>query len=594
MSKLTMQSPILISGAARSGTSMVAGVTEICGAWGGKMFGPQKANAKGMYEHVALRNLTKAYLREIEADPFCQFPLPEITGLMIPRDWRKNVERIMQNEGYQNGPWFYKCPKMAHIWPVWNFAFPEAKWVIVRRKTGDIVNSCCILGGRSKVRTLEGLKSIKDVRIGEYVLTHKDRFRKVTNTFKRPYFGEIVRLTLKTNRVGKHDAVCVSVTPEHRIFVERNGERQWVQAADLEHTDLVCIEGHKCSCGKTIPLNRAMCGECTARKRLQKWNAANWDERLRINRELGARPDHIFKRLSSEQRKKWHEGLLRYWRTGPDHPFKAIPYADKLKYIRKALLARRKGIVLECTMEKFLKNNNIKYVPQWYFKNKGINGFVDFYLPNINTVIECDDVRWHAFGKRRENDQCRDAALADMGVRVLRFTDDQIKNSFSEVASQIKELCCIATVGIAKIEKYITKERKSYHKYHQVFNLEVEEDESYVVNGIVVHNCKTGFMRAFDRTFAQRAVGVKNAHDGWLWWVHQHEKRFREMVDAGLNVKIVWPERMVDGDYSQMKETIEWLGLVWKDQEVKDFIEPKLWKSKFKKGLVDTPKPIKR
>jgi len=99
----------------------------------------------------------------------------------------------------------------------------------------------------------------------------------------------------------------------------------------------------------------------------------------------------------------------------------------------------------------------------------------------------------------------------------------------------------------------------------------------------IINSCmRTGFMRAFVNQSNQRYVGAKNEQEGWLWWVHQHEERFVEMVKTGLNVKWIWPERMIDGDYSQIKEMLEWLGLEW-DQDVVDFIEPKLWKSRQKK-----------
>jgi len=39
-----MKSPILIVGAARSGTSLVAGIINMSGAFGGIMAGPQKSN----------------------------------------------------------------------------------------------------------------------------------------------------------------------------------------------------------------------------------------------------------------------------------------------------------------------------------------------------------------------------------------------------------------------------------------------------------------------------------------------------------------------------------------------------------------------
>ena len=98
----------------------------------------------------------------------------------------------------------------------------------------------------------------------------------------------------------------------------------------------------------------------------------------------------------------------------------------------------------------------------------------------------------------------------------------------------------------------------------------------------IIESCvKTGFMKAFKRKENLSAIGVTEEREGWLWWIHEHEKRFVEMIEAGVNCKIVWPERMVDGDFEQMKEVIEWLGLDW-NSECQKFVDNKLWKSKMK------------
>jgi len=143
MERLRLPDPILITGAARSGTSMVAGAINLCGAFGGNMAGPTGYNRKGMFENTRIRNqIVKPYLRRLGLDPLGQYPLPNVNNLVIPTDWRDRVERVMLQEGYKGGPWMYKGAKMCLMWPVWNYAFPSAKWIIVRRRTGDIVNSC--------------------------------------------------------------------------------------------------------------------------------------------------------------------------------------------------------------------------------------------------------------------------------------------------------------------------------------------------------------------------------------------------------------------------------------------------------------------
>ena len=139
--------PILITGAARSGTSMTAGVFHACGAWGGELAGPTRYNKRGMFENAEIRStIIKPMLKRMNCDPMGQHPLPDLTEIEFTRDdaakLRENVIGILRKHGLDNQQWFYKGAKMCLIWPVWNLAFPDAKWIIVRRKPGDIVNSC--------------------------------------------------------------------------------------------------------------------------------------------------------------------------------------------------------------------------------------------------------------------------------------------------------------------------------------------------------------------------------------------------------------------------------------------------------------------
>jgi hypothetical protein len=101
--------------------------------------------------------------------------------------------------------------------------------------------------------------------------------------------------------------------------------------------------------------------------------------------------------------------------------------------------------------------------------------------------------------------------------------------------------------------------------------------------GDIIYSCmKTAYMNAFKDKVIQKAVGANNEQEGWLWWVRQHEKLFVEMIEAGLNCKVIWPERMVNGDYSQIFEMLEWLDLKWNDSIIST-IDPLLWNSKQKK-----------
>ena len=52
---------------------------------------------------------------------------------------------------------------------------------------------------------------------------------------------------------------------------------------------------------------------------------------------------------------------------------------------------------------------------------------------------------------------------------------------------------------------------------------------------------KTGYMKAFKDIAKQTAVGVNTEEEGWLWWVHEYEKRFVEMITEGLDCKVIYP-----------------------------------------------------
>ncbi len=140
----------LITGAARSGTSMVAGIINLCGAWGGNLSGPNKNNEKGMFENrTIVDQITKPYLTSIRCDPMGQKPLPKIEFIHkeaqkedLVNSVRNRFHKIFQSQGYKEGPLFYKGAKICTLWPIWAKAFPQAKWVIVRRQPLDIAGSC--------------------------------------------------------------------------------------------------------------------------------------------------------------------------------------------------------------------------------------------------------------------------------------------------------------------------------------------------------------------------------------------------------------------------------------------------------------------
>lgn len=175
-----MSRPIIITGCARSGTSLIAGVVHKCGAWMGNITGKTVWNKKGQFENIHIRDvLTKGYLKKIGADPMGQDPLPRLKPTDFEVRWSSDVIFAINNEGYKGGPWAFKGAKACLIWPIWNNAFPKASWVVVRRDPERIVDSCMRTSFMRKRKTRESWM--------EWVWFHEEKFEEIRLNCSRTY-----------------------------------------------------------------------------------------------------------------------------------------------------------------------------------------------------------------------------------------------------------------------------------------------------------------------------------------------------------------------------------------------------------------------
>ena len=102
--------------------------------------------------------------------------------------------------------------------------------------------------------------------------------------------------------------------------------------------------------------------------------------------------------------------------------------------------------------------------------------------------------------------------------------------------------------------------------------------------GDIISSClHTSYMKAFKNPESRAEIGAKTEQDAWTHWVRKYEEAFVGMITAGLNCKVVWPERFIQNDYQQLYEVIDWVGLEWKPA-VLDYIDPKLWNKDNSRG----------
>lgn len=170
--------PIFVLGLPRSGTSMVAGSLQLCGAWLGETVpggGPE--NPKGFFESIFLREgINKRILAEAGFDPLGISPLPALNQLPKVNGVKQAIHDFLQHEGFGfDRRWLFKEPKLTLLWPIFLQAFPRAKWVIVRRERADIIQSC--------LRTPFMSKHSKDVAFWDaWAQEYEDRLESLKKT----------------------------------------------------------------------------------------------------------------------------------------------------------------------------------------------------------------------------------------------------------------------------------------------------------------------------------------------------------------------------------------------------------------------------
>lgn len=94
--------------------------------------------------------------------------------------------------------------------------------------------SCLIPG--TKIYTKRGLLSIEDVEIGDEVITHKGRWKKINNVIVKDFDGVSTKIQL-SGYVNNTD--LYKFVDNHEIYVYRNNMWKWIGCEDVEEGDIV-------------------------------------------------------------------------------------------------------------------------------------------------------------------------------------------------------------------------------------------------------------------------------------------------------------------------------------------------------------------
>jgi len=115
--------------------------------------------------------------------------------------------------------------------------------------------------------------------------------------------------------------------------------------------------------------------------------------------------------------------------------FPFVPYDTSLKELARE--NRKKPTLAEKAMWELLRNKKFDGIK--FHRQKPLHDFIaDYYSSQLKLVIEIDGVI-HTEKKSIKYDKERTAILNSYGIKVIRYTNNEVLNDYSELCKKLKE-----------------------------------------------------------------------------------------------------------------------------------------------------------
>lgn len=343
----------------------------------------------------------------------------------------------------------------------------------------------CFISHKTRVMTSRGWRQINRVAVGDLVLTHLGRFRKVAKLHRiRRQRPECSVLVMEGGR-------RLTVTTEHPVMADgrwtaagavRPGRRLAFLAAECERCGALTVHGRR-FCSKSCasatstenqwkdPEHRRKMTE-QARTRLVRGYANGTIDRIAVTRAAMA--------------------ATRAAVAAGTHPFQR---SETHVAANRALAARHGGGTwLERRFAWALRQRGMRPMTQHPIPSgkKDAMGrdryfFADFAFPARHLAVEVDGVRWHDV----ERDVPRQRVMEKQGWTVLRYGQARVDEDLMGCADEVGRVLANHAHQYRFTDKAVRRTRRFIPgKPVTLWNLSVVQDESFVVaGGFVVHNC---------------------------------------------------------------------------------------------------------
>lgn len=357
----------------------------------------------------------------------------------------------------------------------------------------------CGLRGE-KIKVEDGYKNIEDVKVGDYVLTHTNTYNKVLKTMTRATQGYY-----KIKYLGGESLL----TSEHPLYVYRDSKFQWVKVKDLKLTDRVSFNVN------TKEVDVDLSNEYLWL--LGRYVADGW-----VNKYLSNSVEFA---IGNNKEKEFLNNIPSTFR-------------DRFKKYQKSCIEYR-------IADKELKNYCLQFgqgagnkkIPEWIFnlpKNK-LQSFFEGYISGDGHIRMKGNSKEIMFSTTSfELYLGLQSIIAKLYSKIcsIYIRKDYRKATFNDTYNCQLVLSDKSTFQ-ERIEDKITTRIRNIEYIDElvdVFNFEVENDNSYTINNIIVHNCT-------DLSLAGKRLGMKrgsSTRSGLLWEVERLLKELNESTTLSL------------------------------------------------------------
>lgn len=318
------------------------------------------------------------------------------------------------------------------------------------------------------IKTKNGYKNIEDVTTNDYVLTHTNTYQKVVKTMNR--------ISDHINHVKGVGCVDLQITDEHPVYILRNNEFIWVKAKDLSLSDRIVFNKNTKTENTDIPDNVLWL--------MGRYFADGYKENHALHRVIFC----IGKKKTFEFEEKI-QGI------------KFTKYHESRSCIEYKLIDSE----IEKYFTGFTTRSTEKEIPQWIIdlsKDKLIHFYNGYYSGDGHNRKDRELSMFCTVSKKMAY------GLQDIVIKLfnvvptLNIRKDKRSKTFND--SYCFQFSLRPKEQIISEDKICVQIKNLYREEKQlkVFNFEVEIDNSYTVNNVIVHNCQdiscAGMQRGFE------------------------------------------------------------------------------------------------